>query len=175
MEKNLDVGLVQPLVLSKLNPSNVYSCGHKFNESLFCIPIRTQSDDMQALNNLESCSICSSMLRVEALRKIGLLNNYFKIYYKSSDLSFRMRYGGYKCACYKKAIAYNEGTKVSCGHNYHEVYYRMRNNIIFWNIHDKKKYKLIHKLYKEQLKILQEQFDNSIIVWIARKREKGKE
>jgi GT2 family glycosyltransferase len=128
--------MAQPLVVSKNNPSHIYSCGHTYADGIFCRPMHFLPNNPNDLLDLKSCSICSSIIRMDVLRKIGLLNECFKIYYESSDLSFRIRKVGYLCACNKDAIAYNEGTIVSTAGNYHEAYYRMRNGLVFWYMHN---------------------------------------
>lgn len=161
MEKNTDVGMAQPIVVSKKDPSHIYSCGHQYIDGLFCRPIRELPKNMEQLLKLDSCSICSSIIRMDAFRMVGILNECFKIYYESSDLSFRVRKSGYKCACCLEAVAYNEGTVATLTENYHEAYYRMRNGLIFWYMHDASNYELMRNMCLEQYDKLNEQYEKN--------------
>lgn len=161
MEDNPLVGMAQPLVVSKQDPTQIYSCGHEYVNNLFCRPIRKIPDDLGFLRCLQSCSLCSTIVRVDVLRSIGILNECFKIYYESSDLSFRIRAAGYSCACCMEAIAYNEGTNGSKTGNYHEAFYRWRNGLLLWYMHDAEKYLAMREVMLRELSPLQRRFNES--------------
>lgn len=152
--KNMRVGLIQPLVKSLKNPKRIYSCGHTYEEGVFCKPLRKIPNNKKTLLNLLSCSISSTLIKTKVFEKCGLLDPIFKIYYESSDLSFRARKAGFSCVCHTGAICFNEGAKVSRTDNFHEGYFRNRNNLIFWKKHDDKKYKILRKIYLERYKQL---------------------
>ena len=161
METNPGVGLAQPLVVSKKNPKEIYSCGHQYVDDIFCRPIRQLPTDLKSLLSLESCSLCSAIVRADVLRTIGLLNECFKIYYESSDLSFRVRGAGFSCACCMGALAYNEktvGTKIG---NYHEAFYRWRNGLLLWYMHNTGKYLRMREAMLNELQPLQKHFEES--------------
>lgn len=159
MESNPMVGIVQPLVVSRRNPTEIYSCGHQYVDGVFCRPVREMPKDDSVLQHLPSCSLCSSMIRVDVLRKIGLLNEFFEIYYESSDLSFRVRDAGFDCACCREALAYNEKTVGSRTGNYHEAFYRWRNGLVLWHMHDSAKYTRMREAVLKVLKPLQQRFN----------------
>ncbi len=161
MEQNPKVGMTQPLVVSKKDHSHIYSCGHSYVDGIFCRRIRTLPDKPIDLLDLKSCSICSSIIRMDILRRIGLLNECFKIYYESSDLSFRIRKAGYLCACNQEAIAYNEGTAVSTTANYHEAYYRRRNGLLFWYMHDKYAFLKMKEICLKELELLMKDYNDN--------------
>lgn len=160
-DSNTDCAMVQPLVKSYSDKSLLYSCGHIYVDGIFCRPIKTIPEDLAVLQDLPSCSISSTLVRTSALVKSGLLDPIFDMYYESSDLSFRLRDMGYKCACAPKAIAYNEGTIVSNVDNYHESYFRHRNSLIFWKKHDEESFNKLLSIHKETYDRLNEEFKNS--------------
>ncbi len=161
MERHPELGMVQPMVAARTRDGKLYSCGHRYADGIFCRPMRELPADPRVLLDLPSCSICSTMVRMDALRKVGLLNDIFRIYYESSDLSFRLRKAGYRCACCTDAVAYNEGTRGTSASNYHEAYYRLRNGLIFWRIHDTERYLQMCDHVRRELEPLQTAYEAS--------------
>ncbi|NTW27138.1 MAG: glycosyltransferase family 2 protein [Candidatus Moranbacteria bacterium] len=152
--KNAKVGIVQPLVKGLSDSNRVYSCGHVYENGISCRPLREIPKNKKILLNLQSCSISSTLVKTKVFEKCGLLDPIFKIYYESSDLSFRARKAGFLCACHVEAVCFNEGAKVSKTDNFHEGYFRNRNNLIFWKKHDNEKYEILKKIYQERHKQL---------------------
>lgn len=161
MDNNSRIGLAQPMVVSKTDPTHLYSCGHLYEDGVFCKPRRVLPESESELLDQESCSLCSTIVRMDVFRKIGLLNEVFRMYYESSDLCFRIRKIGYLCACCKEAMVYNEGTKVSLTGNYHEAYYRLRNGLLFWYMHDTEKFGQMKSKLTNQFASLNDEFDKS--------------
>ncbi|NTU98891.1 glycosyltransferase family 2 protein [Candidatus Falkowbacteria bacterium] len=152
-----EAGLIQPLVRNSVDKNVLYSCGHRYIDDVFCRPLREIPDDRARLLDLPSCSISSTLVKTEVFARCGLLDPIFEIYYESSDLSFRARNAGFKCACHDRAVTYNDGAKVSDIDNYHEGYYRNRNGLIFWKKHEEFKYqKLLEIQLKEYEKLTSE-------------------
>lgn len=146
--KNTSIGIIQPQIKSLENSKILYSCGHFYERGIFCKPLRTVPSNKKYLLNLPSCSISSTLFRTRVFEICGLLDPIFEIYYESSDISFRARKAGFKCACCLKAISYNKRTNIDYD-NFHKCFYRNRNGLIFWRKHDKNNY---NKLLNIQLK-----------------------
>lgn len=161
MDNNHQVGIAQPLVVSKKDPSRVYSCGHLYEDGVFCKPRRVLPRSKADLLNMESCSICSTIVRMDIIRRIGLLNEVFRMYYESSDWCFRIRKEGYLCACCPESLCYNEGTMVTPTGNYHEAYYRLRNGLVFWYMHDQEKFQIMKNSLIDQLVTLNDEFNKN--------------
>lgn len=153
------VGLVQPLVKSFVQKDVLYSCGHVYADDVFCRPLKNIPSDESALHNLPSCSISSTLIKSEVFSRCGLIDEIFVMYYESSDLSFRARQEGFSCACATKAITFNEGTVASEFDDFHRVYYRHRNGLIFWKKHDEIKFKKIKDIQVCRLNVLNEILD----------------
>lgn len=161
MDENPRIGLAQPMIVSRKDPTRLYSCGHVYENGIFCKPRRVLPKSESDLINQESCSLCSTIVRMAVFRNIGLLNEVFRMYYESSDLCFRIRKDGYLCACCKEALVFNEGTKVTSTGNYHEAYYRLRNGLLFWYMHDTKKFEQMKSILTNQLLSLNNEFNRS--------------
>lgn len=160
IENHGDVGMAQPRVMSYRNKESLNSCGHTFRECGGTICVK-DIDKPFNLMNLESCSISSTIIRSEALVKTGLLNEAYEMYYESSDLSFRMRRNGYKCACCWDAVCYNERVENISFKNFNKFYLIRRNLFLFWFNNDKEEYKRVVGWWKKNLEELQEQYDNN--------------
>jgi hypothetical protein len=146
--KNTSIGIIQPQVRSLENHSIIYSCGHFYQRGIFCKPFRIIPINRKRLLNLPSCSISSTLIKTKVFEVCGLLDPIFEIYYESSDISFRARKAGFRCACHLKAISYNKRTMIDYD-NFHKCFYRNRNSLIFWKKHDENNYR---KLLNIQLK-----------------------
>lgn len=159
METNTDIGMAQPRVMSYKNKDELVSCGHSFRESGGTISVKKMNEEMDLLN-LRSCSISSTIIRTEALLETGLLNEVFEMYYESSDLSFRIRESGYRCACCWDAVCYNERLESDSFRNFNKFYLMRRNLFLFWYLHDLTEYKRVCKWWKEEYETRQSFYEN---------------
>lgn len=148
-EQNSDVAMVQPKVVSTENHEAVLSCGHTFRESGGTLSI-TDPNGVYDLNNLLSCSISSTLFKSFVFEEIGLLNEKFEMYYESSDISFRIRKAGYRCACCPDAVAYNERLKPMDFKCFRKYYVMRRNLFLFWRLHDSEEFQRIKKWWEEK-------------------------
>jgi GT2 family glycosyltransferase len=129
-------GLVQPLVRSRSDSRQLYSCGHRYTADHWCRTLTELPEDRSTLMDLPSCSIASTLVRAAVFETCGVLNPVYEIYYESSDLSFRARAAGWTCACDTSAVAYNEPTTVASADSMHNFAYFNRNRLVFWRLHD---------------------------------------
>ena len=157
-EDNEDAAMVQPRVMSAENPDVVLSCGHTFRESGGTLSI-TDPEGSFDLGNLRSCSISSTLFRTSVLKETGLLNEIFEMYYESSDISFRIREAGYRCACCVDAIAYNERLKGMDFKSFRKYYVMRRNLFLFWRLHDQEEFQRVKKWWVPKAIEYQKQYD----------------
>ena len=137
METHPRHGLAQPLVRSRSNPDVLYSAGHRYLADHGCRPVTELPEDLSTLLDLPSCSISSTIVRAETLRRIGLLQPVFEMYYESSDLCFRARAAGWLCAAVIEAVTYNEGSAGTGPDAMHQRYWFTRNWLLFCAMHHK--------------------------------------
>jgi GT2 family glycosyltransferase len=154
-------GIIQPLVCSFGTPGKLYSCGHRYDENHQCWPMEVLPGDLSDLDDLPSCSILSTLFRREVFTKCGLLDSIFRIYYESSDISFRARAAGWRCVCERNAIAYHQGNPGLDRNSFHLRYYVNRNWLIFWRIHDEERYEAVAHFQSQRLRDLQARFEAS--------------
>jgi len=154
-------GMVQPLVRSPSNENVIYSCGHQFLEDGQCRPLTQLPADPSTLMQLPSCSISSTLVRIAALERVGILDPIFEMYFESSDLSFRMRKAGFDCSCQPQAVTYNEGNPGHGIDRVHQRYYFNRNRLLFWRIHDEERFARVRQSQLEVYRELQARFEQS--------------
>lgn len=135
MESHPQHGIAQPLVRSRTDESIIYSAGHYYDEEHWCRPLTALPDPERRLD-LPSCSISSTMVRAQLLRQIGLLQPLYDMYYESSDLCFRARRDGWKCAVVPEAVCFNDGSAGLGPDAMHQRYWFTRNRLLFWALHD---------------------------------------
>lgn len=154
-------GLVQPLVRGHEDHSVLYSCGHRFLDDGQCRPMQELPADLSALDDLVSCSISSTLVRREVFEACGLLDPVYDIYFESSDLSFRARRAGFRCACHVGAVTYNEGTDGAGVDRFHNRYYFNRNRLVFWKLHDEARFRHVREIQEDIYRGLQAEFEAS--------------
>ncbi len=151
------LGMIQPMVLSREDRATVISCGHTFGENGGTVSIKDPG--AHDLNDLRSCSISSTLVRTSVLQQIGLLNESFEMYYESSDLSFRIREAGYRCACCTDAVAYNERLGGMRFRDFRKYYVMRRNLFLFWRLHDNEEFQRVKRWWADKSDAYQRQFE----------------
>lgn len=150
MEAHPDAGTCQCLTHRLDSPTDIYSAGHRYDEHGACWPITELPDTREPYVETRSNSIAASIFRGEALARTGLLDPVLKMYYESSDISFRIRAAGYKTYCHLRARASQEG-HVREGYRNHTWFYVWRNRPIFWAKHDSGALEVVRAHYEEEL------------------------
>lgn len=154
-------GIVQPLVRGATDPSVIYSCGHIFTDTHWCMPRRALPDNPHELLDLKSCSISSTAVRSSVFRQCGLLHPIYEIYYESADLSARAKSAGFLLACAPDAIAYNDGTEAEGPDSMHHLYYFNRNRLVYWSLNNPAVFDIVAAAARRQLTKLTAELHNS--------------
>jgi GT2 family glycosyltransferase len=150
MAHHPEAGTCQSLTRRIDEPSAVYSAGHRYDQDGACTPIdelpSTADDHVETV----SSSIAASIFRSRALARVGLLDPIFRMYFESSDISFRLHAAGYRTYCHLRAIAYQEG-HLHRGYRHHNWFYVWRNRPIFWAKHDRVMLERVRRHYQDLL------------------------
>jgi GT2 family glycosyltransferase len=111
------VGLVQPLILFRDNPKNIWSAGGKFNESL-CLA--KTLGDRQLIEKyqpkdtlLDWATGCCILIPSQVIQEVGSLENSFFAYFEDVDWSLRIRKAGYKIYLAADSQIFHEGSASS--------------------------------------------------------------
>lgn len=96
---------------------------------------------------------CCALIKTEVLKKAGLFDEKYFLYYEDGDLSLRIKKSGYKIIYEPKAVVYhnNAGSSGGSGSNLQD-YYITRNRMLFGLKYAPLKSKIA--LLKESIKIL---------------------
>jgi GT2 family glycosyltransferase len=154
MQEHPEAGTCQSLTRRSDNPSAVYSAGHRYDDHGACAPIDELPSAADDYVETVSSSIAASIFRSEALAKVGLLDPIFRMYFESSDISFRLRAAGYRTYCHLRAVAYQEG-HLHRGYRHHNWFYVWRNRPIFWAKHDRAMLERVREHYQEILRSIE--------------------
>ena len=96
---HLRAGLLVPKIYYHEAPEVVWSAGSRYRRFPPSIVMRkTRAPDdgrFDAAGELEFSTLCTVLLRGQALREVGLMNPNFLFYYEDYDLCQRLRDGGY--------------------------------------------------------------------------------
>ncbi|MFM7359156.1 MAG: glycosyltransferase family 2 protein [Sediminibacterium sp.] len=106
LKKYLDahptVGAVQPLIYCSESPEQIWNAGSYFLHFLGQPIIKNKMSANRKKNNqaleVEWITGCAFMVRMEILKKTGLLSDKMFMYFEDVDLSFRIRQQGYSLA-----------------------------------------------------------------------------
>ncbi len=149
MEINEDAAFTQPLSLQISDPTRIYSAGHIYKKNGRCFTIK-KIDKNKIFTEIPSGSILCSIIRASSLRKVGLIDERFEIYYESSDWGFRFREEGFKNYCLYISKVYHEREQKKS--TPFQMYFVLRNMLLFWAKHNKSIFKKCLNNYKKRLK-----------------------
>ena len=151
LKKDKKLGAVQPLILNFKNKNKVWNFGGKFNNFFGYVATMNKGVDKSKITeieikNTEWITGCCFLFRSEIVDKIGLLDDYFFVYYEDADFSIRIKDAGYEIGLQKNSEIYhhegaswkfkkfNKEGKVSP----YTRYLTIRNHIYFIQKHHKK-------------------------------------
>jgi len=75
---------------------------------------------------------CAMVLRREALNKVGLFDESYRLYWEDVDLSFRIKKAGYRIGFIPKAVVWHEGGKTTKKSPWEAKWYSNKNRIRFF-------------------------------------------
>jgi GT2 family glycosyltransferase len=131
------VGAVAPLVLVRSDPARVDSAGDSY--SVVGWPAKRGHGQPAApyarapVQEVFGISGTGAFYRGEILRRMGGFDLIFGSYYEDVDLSFRLRWAGYRCVFAPESVIYHE-ISATYDHANPELQRRMARNaeIVFW-------------------------------------------
>ena len=163
MENHPEAGFVQPLIKSLSDHSKLYSAGHEYigKNNLFCRPA-TKTKKKDGFIEILSGSILGSIVSQVSLKKNGLLDPRFELYYESSDWCFRFRKNGFKCYCLYDAVVYHARNLNKS--NLQQLYFVFRNKILFWAKHNHTKFLSCKQEFEKEIKCIEKKQKNKPFV-----------
>ena len=111
LEKNKNLGAVQPLILNFDSRKKVWNAGGFLNKFFGYFYVNKNPKEIK--KNIDWITGCCFFVRIEVIKKIGLLDESFFAYYEDVDWSIRIKNSGYDLAFIKSSVIYHHCSKSS--------------------------------------------------------------
>lgn len=144
-------GLVSPLVLALADESVIDFCGARHDwanlNSISCTSVEEARAMEQAYPNDMWLMGAAFMMRVAAMREVGMLNHLYFAYYEDNDLSARMAAKGWLCRMAFDAVVLHDHPVSRADEKGAYYFYLMaRNYFMFWFQHTPAPYRRLLRL-----------------------------
>lgn len=111
MDEHPEVGIIQPKIYCHHDKSLIWDGGSYFNP-IFTLPytpgaLKKERAAHNQLKKVDWVTGCGFFTRANILKKSGLLNEKFFIYFEDVDLSFRIKKLGYQLIYHPKSVVYH--------------------------------------------------------------------
>ena len=147
MESDKNLAATQPLILDLPHKKTIWNAGGSFNTFFGLSKTRLKGVTYKPKLKIQTftnwISGCCILVKIQAIKEVGLLDNHFFAYFEDVDWSIRMKNQGYKLGVVPKSIIYhyssgstkknntsNEGNLSPYAH-----YLNVRNHIYLINKH----------------------------------------
>jgi GT2 family glycosyltransferase len=111
MDEHPEVGIIQPKIYCHHDKSLIWDGGSYFNP-IFTLPytpgaLKKERAAHNQLKKVDWVTGCAFFTRANILKKSGLLNEKFFIYFEDVDLSFKIKKLGYQLIYHPKSVVYH--------------------------------------------------------------------
>ncbi len=111
MDEHPEVGIIQPKIYCHHDKSLIWDGGSYFNP-IFTLPytpgaLKKERAAHNQLKKVDWVTGCAFFTRANILKKSGLLNEKFFIYFEDVDLSFRIKKLGYQLIYHPNSVVYH--------------------------------------------------------------------
>lgn len=131
---NERIGIVGPKVYHYDEPNSIATAGGKINFWTGNTPLigRSSIDHGQfdCIKEVDFVSGCALLIKVETIRKIGMLDERYFAYYEETDLCARARRGGWQIVFVPNARIWHKGGRFTKSGEI-PMYYMTRNRFLF--------------------------------------------
>ncbi|NRY60050.1 glycosyltransferase family 2 protein [Clostridium beijerinckii] len=135
LEKNEDIAVVGSKIYSMDNPNQIQELGANVDfENYSITPFYKGYKDVEKIPEVVECHYvpaCAMMIRVSAIKKVGLMAEENFIYWDDIEWGYRFISNGYRVVAYSKSIVWHKmgvGQKI----NTFGTYYFWRNRVRFF-------------------------------------------
>lgn len=158
LEDNDSIAVAGSKIYSMDNPNQIQELGAEIDFSEFYIkPFCKGYIDDGAFAEVHDCDYvpaCSMMVRVDAIRKVGIMDEGYFIYWDDIDWGYRFKLAGYRVVTDPKSLVWHK-MGVAQKTNTFGTYYFWRNRIHFFI-----KYCSVEEVQKFTLKLFDEIFQS---------------
>ncbi|KHD38322.1 glycosyl transferase [Clostridium acetobutylicum] len=135
LERNLNTAVVGSKIYSMDNKDKIQEMGARIDfENFYINPLYKGYTDSRNFPEVVQCDYvpaCSMMIRMEALKKVGIMDEGNFIYWDDIDFGYRFKMKGYKVSVYSKSVVWHK-MGVAQRINTFGTYYFWRNRINFF-------------------------------------------
>lgn len=135
LEQYPDVGIVGSKIYLMDVPEQIQEMGARINYNTFNIELNyggaVDDKNIPEIVECDYVPACSMMVRTEALRKAGAMDEQYFIYWDDIDLGYRIKQAGYRIVCYGRAKAWHKRGAVAKANTF-STYYFWRNRVHFF-------------------------------------------
>ena len=134
LERNPQLGIAAPVVLSREEPDHVSTAGISFSVRTGRMRHRAAGRRLAAIgcepvHVVDAVSGCAMLVRREVFDRIGLLDESYFFSFEDIDFCLRARAAGFATACVQDARAYHEGGRTIGRRSPRRVYFGTRNHL----------------------------------------------
>jgi len=134
LERNPQLGIAAPVVLSREEPDHVSTAGISFSVRTGRMRHRAAGRRLAAIGSepvhvVDAVSGCAMLVRREVFDRIGLLDESYFFSFEDIDFCLRARAAGFTTACVQDARAYHEGGRTIGRRSPRRVYFGTRNHL----------------------------------------------
>lgn len=136
IEKHLEIGMVSPVVKSE----NYTYWGTYLDITTQTRRNFTSIEDLNSAKETSPRNIClwgtALLIKTEAIKRVGLLDDAFFAYFEDMDFSLRIRSAGYRnVICTAALIRHGKNNQSQINRPDHYYFYMARNEYLFWIKH----------------------------------------
>lgn len=134
-EKDKDIAVVGGKIFYYDNPKLIWYAGAKINEfTAITRHLGDKEEDRDEYNKLTETDYvtgCLMLVNIEALKKVGLMDEKYFLYYEETDWNVKFRKYGYKVVYNPKSVIYHKVSSTTSKQNDIVKYYYDRNAYYF--------------------------------------------
>jgi len=151
IDANPRCGVVSPLVLALEDESIIDFCGARHDwpnlNSISCTSVAEAREMEQAFPQDMWLMGAAIMLRVAAVREVGMLNDRYFAYYEDNDISARMSAKGWRCRmAFDAVVLHSHPVSRADEKGAYYFYLMARNSFLFWFEHTPAPYRRLLRL-----------------------------
>ncbi len=184
MESDINLAATQPLILDLPHKKTIWNAGGSFNTFFGLSKTRSKGVTYKPKRKIQTftdwISGCCILVKIQAVKEVGLLDNHFFAYFEDVDWSIRMKNQGYKLGVVPKSIIYhhssastkenntsNEGNLSPYVHylNVRNHIYLINKHALFFNSIGTKIYQILKITFYSIYFILRCRFEKLKMVW----------
>ncbi|MGI9533903.1 MAG: glycosyltransferase family 2 protein, partial [Thermodesulfobacteriota bacterium] len=159
MEKDSSVGLAGSRIVDPENKDITIELGSKFRwDTIDVTPFKrnTKNNPKNLVAEVDYVAVCSAVARVEALKKVGPMDERHFLFWDDMDWGLYFKEKGYKVVAVNGSIAYHPSFTERRRGKITDYYYGIRNPLLVYSKHTKmfQRTKIFFNFFRRLLKII---------------------